>query len=63
MIKLSMNKVEAADGIARAIRRVGIREVSRRTKIPLTTVARRVRDIGGTRFSMVIDLINACHEH
>ena len=60
MIRLPDDPKQAALQIAATIRNVGLREVSRRTGIPLTTVARRARDILGTRFGTVLQLIKAC---
>lgn len=60
MINLPDDVKTAASRIERMVRRVGLREVSRRTGIPLTTVARRAKDILGTRFETVVQLIRAC---
>lgn len=61
MIRLPNDPDAAALMIAQMIRRTGLREVSRRTGIPLTTVARQSRNIADTRFGMVLKLIKACN--
>lgn len=62
MLNLPDRPGSAAASISRRMRRVGLRELARRTRIPLTTIARIARDPLGARFWKVLVILDAISE-
>ena len=59
MLNLPHDPNEAARSVHYALREVGVRELARRTGIPVTTVSRAILNIRGAPFERVLILLDA----
>ena len=59
MPKLPSNPVQATEIVRKALRSIGVRELARRTGIPLTTVGRAILHVERAPFERVMILLEA----